>query len=202
MRRFADFITAYFQFGHGTDVLPESAYFLVAVLFAAAGAAELDADLVGAGDFRDVDAGRVSADVLLRSARRTTGRCLPIRRRVRWPSPARTNYKGERGVWVFQNLHRYFLYLALLLVVMHVYHVIEACRWPAAGGGMHVRHERGHAGAGGGFGVPRAVRVLVPFAAALGGRRLDCFSGSSGETRYKLWKCCTRSTSITASSFG
>ena len=31
------------------------------------------------------------------------------------------NYKGERSLFIFQNLHRYFLYLAIVLWVFHVH---------------------------------------------------------------------------------
>jgi hypothetical protein len=103
----------------------------------------------------------------------------------------KNNYKGERGLWGFQNLHRYFLYLALLLVCMHIYHVIEACRWPA-GEGMR-------------FGMSVGTLVLAVDLAFLslyvfschslrhlvGGGR-DCFSGSGGESRYKMWSWVTK----------
>jgi hypothetical protein len=103
----------------------------------------------------------------------------------------KNNYKGERGLFVFQNLHRYFLYLALLLVCMHIYHVIEACRWPL-GDGMR-------------FGMSVGTLVLAVDLVFLslyvfschslrhlvGGGR-DCFSGSGGESRYKLWRGVTK----------
>ena len=101
------------------------------------------------------------------------------------------HYKGERGFWAFQNLHRYFLYFALLLVCMHIYHVVEAMRWPAEGGMT--------------FGMSVGTLVLaldLVFLAAyvfschslrhlVGGGR-DCFSGSSGESRYKAWRFVTK----------
>lgn len=102
------------------------------------------------------------------------------------------NYKGERGVWIFQNIHRYFLYLALLLVCMHVYHVIEALRWPGEGGERMT------------FGVSVGTLVLLVDLVFLAlyvfschslrhlvGGRLNCFAGGGDNTRYKLWRCCS-----------
>ncbi|HVT30570.1 MAG TPA: hypothetical protein VHE81_21350 [Lacipirellulaceae bacterium] len=100
------------------------------------------------------------------------------------------NYKGERGAWIFQNIHRYFLYLALLLVCMHIGHVVEACRWPTASGmtfGMSVGTLV--------LAVDLVFLALYVFSCHslrhLIGGGLDCFSGSSGQTRYKLWSGCT-----------
>jgi hypothetical protein len=42
-------------------------------------------------------------------------------------------YKGETGVFLFQNLHRFFLYLAVLLIVLHVYDLGHAMSWPVNG---------------------------------------------------------------------
>src|SRR4051812_30678931 len=39
-------------------------------------------------------------------------------------------YKGETRLLIFQNLHRYFLYLALLFVALLAYDVAVTCRWP------------------------------------------------------------------------
>lgn len=99
-------------------------------------------------------------------------------------------YQGETRYLLFQNLHRYFLYVALCLVVMHVFHVIESCRWPTADGGTQ-------------FGISLGTLVLatdVFFLAMytfschslrhLIGGGLDCFSASGiSETRHSLWRC-------------
>ena len=105
------------------------------------------------------------------------------------------HYKGERGFWAYQNIHRYFLYLALLLVCMHIYHVVEACRWPTETGGGTVGI---HAGGGRPPGPPA---FLLTFLALyvfschslrhLVGGGNDCFSGSVGESRYKAWSIVT-----------
>ncbi len=109
---------------------------------------------------------------------------------MRSPRYCKKNYKGERGAWIFQNIHRYFLYLALLLVCMHIHHVFDACRWPTANGmtfGMSVGTLV--------LAVDLVFLTLYVFSCHslrhLIGGGLDCFSGSSGETRYKLWSGCT-----------
>ena len=39
-------------------------------------------------------------------------------------------YKGETRLLRFQNLHRYFLYLALVFLVLLTIDVVHSCRWP------------------------------------------------------------------------
>jgi hypothetical protein len=39
-------------------------------------------------------------------------------------------YKGETKLLLFQNLHRYFLYLALVFLVVLTIDVVHSCRWP------------------------------------------------------------------------
>src|SRR5262245_19653096 len=39
-------------------------------------------------------------------------------------------YKGETKLLLFQNLHRYFLYLALVFLIILTIDVIHSCRWP------------------------------------------------------------------------
>jgi hypothetical protein len=39
-------------------------------------------------------------------------------------------YKGETRLLLFQNLHRYFLYLALGFLVLLTIDVVHSCRWP------------------------------------------------------------------------
>jgi hypothetical protein len=43
------------------------------------------------------------------------------------------NYRGETRFFLFQNLHRFFLYLALALIVLHLYDLYHAVSWPCAG---------------------------------------------------------------------
>ncbi len=102
------------------------------------------------------------------------------------------NYKGERGLWTFQNFHRFFLYLAVLLVFMHIHHVIDACRWPVDGGGMTFGMSVGTLV----LAVDLIFLTLYVFSCHsmrhLVGGGLDCFSGGTGETRYKLWSGVTK----------
>src|SRR3954470_21923803 len=44
-------------------------------------------------------------------------------------------YKGETRLFLFQNLHRYFLYFALIFLVLLAIDVVHSCIWPTAGGG-------------------------------------------------------------------
>jgi hypothetical protein len=40
--------------------------------------------------------------------------------------PRGKSYNGERGIFLFQNLHRYFFYLAALLAIFHWTHAFDA----------------------------------------------------------------------------
>ena len=50
--------------------------------------------------------------------------------RVSAASGAGREYKGETRLLLFQNLHRYFLYLAIVFLVLLTIDVIHSCRWP------------------------------------------------------------------------
>jgi hypothetical protein len=181
----------HFQFGHGTDVLPESAYFL----------SPFYSPLLALPSWMPAWIGPAIFVMWMPAGFRLT--CYYARKayyRALFGDPpacavaeaCKKNYKGERGLWRFQNLHRFFLYLAMLLVLMHCYHVFEALRWPAAEGGMQ-------------FGASLGTLVLAVDLVFLSlyvfschslrhlvGGRLDCFSGSPArETQYKLWQCTT-----------
>jgi hypothetical protein len=93
-------------------------------------------------------------------------------------------YAGETGLLAFQNLHRYFLYLALGFLVVLAVDVARSCRWPD------------------GFGVSVGTLVLAlnttlltlytlschSFRHLVGGR-LDAFSRAPlGGLRYRLWR--------------
>lgn len=188
---FRGFYNADYQYGHGTNVLPHSAYFL----------SPFYSPLLALPDWMPAWLGPALFVMWMPAGFRLT--CYYARKayyRALFADPpgcavaeiCKNNYKGERGVWKFQNLHRFFLYLALLLVVMHCYHVYEALRWPAAEGGIR-------------FGMSLGTLVLAVDLVFLGlyvfschslrhlvGGRLDCFSGSAaGQTQYGLWKCTT-----------
>ena len=98
-------------------------------------------------------------------------------------------YLGETRMLLFQNLHRYFLYLALAFLVILAIDVVHACMWPTAGGGTT-------------FGISVATLVLAANTALLTmytfschslrhlvGGNVDCFSCVAfGEARRKMWK--------------
>jgi hypothetical protein len=92
-------------------------------------------------------------------------------------------YRGETRLLIFQNLHRYFLYLALVFLVILTIDVVHSCRWPD------------------GFGVSVGTLVLAvnttlltlytaschSFRHLIGGR-LDGFSHAPlGKLRHRLW---------------
>jgi hypothetical protein len=96
-------------------------------------------------------------------------------------------YRGETRLFLFQNLHRYFLYLALIFLVILSIDVVYACIWPAAGGNTF------------GFSVGTLVLVanvvlltLYTFSCHslrhLVGGNVDCFSCVAlGSVRHGLW---------------
>ena len=76
----------------------------------------------------------------------------------------RKGYRGER--WfplVFQNIHRYFLYLAIAFIVVLFYDVIMATRFPVPGGGTE-------------FGIGVGTLVLATNVVLLGGYTFGCHS--------------------------
>lgn len=93
-------------------------------------------------------------------------------------------YKGETRLLLFQNLHRYFMYFALIFLVILTVDVIHACRWPN------------------GFGVSVGTLVLAANTLCLTlytlschslrhliGGKIDCFSCVAfGDARHKAWK--------------
>jgi len=93
-------------------------------------------------------------------------------------------YRGERALFLFQNLHRYTLYCALVLLV---------CLWWEAGSAFFLD---GRPGVGVGT-VMMVINAALLSAYAFGchswrhliGGRADCFScGGSGSPRYGVWK--------------
>jgi len=101
------------------------------------------------------------------------------------------NYKGETRLLLFQNLHRYFLYFALIFLVLLSIDVVHACIWPNP------------LEAGSSFGISVGTLVLLANTTFLTmytfschslrhlvGGRLNRFSDSAlGQTRYRLWSC-------------
>jgi hypothetical protein len=98
--------------------------------------------------------------------------------------PRGHSYQGERRLFLFQNLHRYFLYLALAFLVVLALDTVRSCIGPD------------------GFQVTVGTLVLAANTALLTiftfschalrhlvGGKFDCFSCP---TRYRLWKGVSR----------
>src|SRR5687768_15308683 len=102
--------------------------------------------------------------------------------------PRGHGYRGETRMLLFQNLHRYFLYFALIFLVLLAIDIGHALWWPTAGGGHTL-------------GVSVATLVLAANVTLLGlytfschslrhlvGGNVDCFSCAAfGQARYKAW---------------
>jgi hypothetical protein len=102
---------------------------------------------------------------------------------------SRHAYAGETKLLLFQNIHRYFLYLALLFLVVLAIDVVHSCRWPTEEGGFA-------------FGISLGTLVLLANVVLLSlytvschslrhlvGGNVDCFSCVAlGQARYKLWE--------------
>src|SRR5580765_1887937 len=99
----------------------------------------------------------------------------------------RKSYWGERTLpLILQNIHRYFLYLALLFLVFLSWDVVQACRFQGSSG---VR-----------FGIGVGTLVLLGNVILLGGYTLGCHSFrhlvggvldtlSSSPNRHKVYDC-------------
>jgi len=101
----------------------------------------------------------------------------------------RDQYRGETRLLLFQNLHRYFLYLALVFLAILASDVVRACILDDGGGQPT-------------FGITLGTLVLAANVTLLGlytfschslrhlvGGSVDCFSCVAfGPARYKLWR--------------
>lgn len=108
------------------------------------------------------------------------------------------DYRGETRLFILQNVHRFFLYLALVFLLVLTYDAILAMIWPVNG----VTPEGVMAGGPKEFGFGIGTLVLVLNVVLLGGYTLgchslrhlvgggtDCFSCTAfGKTRFKLWQ--------------
>jgi len=103
--------------------------------------------------------------------------------------PRGHGYRGETRLFLFQNLHRYFLYFALIFLVLLAIDVVHSCIWPTAGGGRT-------------FGMSVATLVLAANVMLLTlytlschslrhlvGGNIDCFSCAAlGQARHQAWR--------------
>jgi hypothetical protein len=105
----------------------------------------------------------------------------------------RNEYAGETRLFLFQNIHRYFLYIALVFIVILTYDAIHTFIWPRPGGeytlGISVGSIVLTTGA--------VLLALYTFSCHslrhLVGGNVDCFSCVRvGQTRYKAWRGITR----------
>jgi hypothetical protein len=105
----------------------------------------------------------------------------------------RDQYAGETRLLLFQNLHRYFLYIALVFILILGYDALHSFMWPTADGGLT-------------FGMSVGSIVLTTGTVLLAlytfschslrhlvGGNIDCFSCvRGGQARYKAWRGITR----------
>ena len=105
----------------------------------------------------------------------------------------RTRYSGETRLFLFQNLHRFFLYLALVFVVILSIDVVHASIWYAPDGSRE-------------FGISVGTLVLAMCTTLLTlytfschslrhliGGNVDCFSCVAfGNSRHALWTGVTK----------
>jgi len=103
-------------------------------------------------------------------------------------------YRGETRLLLFQNLHRYFMYLALLFLVVLFWDFIEACIWPKEVDASGAVTRRGFGLSLGSLVLLANVTMLTLYTFSchslrhLVGGGLDCFSRSPLErARYKVW---------------
>lgn len=98
-------------------------------------------------------------------------------------SEPRKKYHGETRLFIFQNLHRYFLYVAIIFIFLLAIDSVHGFIWPD------------------GFGVSVGSLILVANTTLLAlytfschsfrhliGGKLDCFDCPMGKTRYQAWK--------------
>lgn len=188
---FRIFQNAHFQLGHGTDVLPEHSYLLspmyspllVVPSWLPAWFSPAMFILWMPGGFR-------LTCYYYRKAYYRAFFLDPMACSVGEP---RNEYQGETRLLLFQNLHRYFLYIALVFLVILAYDAVESMLWPTAGGGLT-------------FGVSVGTLVLIANVVCLSmytlgchslrhlvGGKIDCFSCvAGGQSRYKMWQGVTR----------
>jgi hypothetical protein len=101
----------------------------------------------------------------------------------------RDEYQGETKLLLFQNIHRYFLYVALVFIVILGYDAIHSFIWPTAGGG----HTFGMSVGSLVLTTGTVLLALYTFSCHslrhLVGGNVDCFSCvRGGAARYGMWR--------------
>lgn len=110
----------------------------------------------------------------------------------------RDEYKGETRLFLFQNVHRFFMYAAVAFIFILSYDVYLAMRWPVAGVLPTGEMAPGAREFGIGVGtLVMAVNVVLLAGYTFGchslrhlvGGGVDCFScARAGHARYRLWR--------------
>ena len=188
---FRIFQNAYYVVGHGTEILPEHSYMLspmyspLLVLPAWVPNWVSPAMLIlwMPGGFR-------LTCYYYRKAYYRAFFLDPVACAVGEP---RDEYHGETRLLLFQNIHRYFLYIAIVFIFILGYDAVHTYIWPTAAGGYT-------------FGMSVGSLVLTAGATLLAlytfgchslrhlvGGKVDCFSCvRGGQSRYKAWRGITR----------
>ena len=101
----------------------------------------------------------------------------------------RDQYKGETRLFLFQNLHRFFLYIALIFIILLTIDVVHACIFVTVDG----THQFGLSVGSLVLGLCTTLLALYTFSCHslrhLVGGKLDCFSCvAMGDARHKVWK--------------
>ncbi len=187
---FRIFQNAYYQFGHGTEVLPEHAYLLspmysplLVLPWVPTWVSPAMFILWMPGGFR----------LTCYYYRKAYYRAFFLDPPACAVGEPRDQYAGETRLLLFQNIHRYFLYIALVFILILGYDAIHSFIWPTADGGRTFGVSVGVARADDGDRLVGAVHVQLPLAAAPGRRQCRLFLvRAGGQTRYKLWRGATR----------
>ena len=188
---FRAFYNAEYQLGHGTEVLPEHAYLLSPFYSPLIVLPNMPAWFSPAFLILWAPGGFRFTCYYYRKAYYRAFFLDPPGCAV-GESPGR-GYQGETKLFLFQNLHRYFLYFALLFLILLAIDVVHACMWPTEGGGVT-------------FGISVGTLVLAANVTMLSmytfschslrhliGGNIDCFSCVAlGQARYKLWRMASR----------
>lgn len=107
--------------------------------------------------------------------------------------PRGHGYRGETRLLLFQNLHRYFLYLALIFLVVLGLDVVWSCIWAAEGGGATFGMSVGTLVLAANVGLLSMYTFSCHSLRHLVGGNVDCFSCVAfGQARYKLWNGASR----------
>jgi hypothetical protein len=187
---FRIFHNAYYQYGHGTDLLPESAYFLSPMYSPLMALPSwVPAWISPAMFILWMPGGFRLTCYYYRKAYYRAFFLDPVACAVGEP---RDEYKGETRLLLFQNLHRYFLYIAIVFIFILGYDAIHSFIWPSGDGftfGMSVGSLVLTTGA--------TLLALYTFSCHslrhLVGGNVDCFSCvRGGQARYKAWRGVTR----------